>query len=344
MLRQPFITDLVDDPIFGVGAPPNPDTWVFHYTGLESALAMGKSKTLRFSPMSAMNDPREFRPAGPVTLAIGSSQSETQIEAALQRLKERRLSIRAGSFTLDAAEGKPSSWDRAEGRGYARPTMWTHYGNRHRGVCLVINRDKLQQALTTKFGSDTFSASVTYSHGLDPEDWSRYLESAEVADFGVEQAVERYLTRYRRQVLFEKNSDWKPEREWRVCIDHQSAKSIVDVELTSGVVEGIVLGLDFPLKDLAKIEIVADALGVGDRVVSAYLQQMNLIDIQSVEQARLTLQDVAPSGRSFGSSVRRQIARISRTLTGLIAPGSVRFRSHRRRKKYRDHPFHGHVW
>lgn len=273
---------LIDHPTFGFEAPADPNKCVFHYTSLASAVAIAQSMTFRLSPMSRMNDPREFKLAEPMTVSMASGVSAADQAVLIRKIIERRLNIRAAAFTLDAADGKANSIPRADGRGYARPTMWAHYGDCHRGVCLVFNRVALEEALHRKFGADAFWERVRYPDYVDPADWSRYLILDEVRALGLDGAANRHFREYRSTLLFEKNVDWKGEREWRCCVDRQDRAGTATIDLTPAMVEGVVLGIDFAEADVPTVEPIAKAFDLDDVIAVAYLQQMNIIDVLPV--------------------------------------------------------------
>lgn len=193
-----MVEGLLSDQLFGSEAPADADRWVYHYTRLTNAETIAHSKTLRFNPLSKMNDPREFQPPEPMTLSLLRGVSRPDQHAALSKLRERRLNIRAAAFTTDAADGQPQTFRRANGRGYARPAMWAHYGGNHRGVCFVFNRPALEAALTAKFPGAAFWSRVDYSPGVDAEDWSRYFEVDNITTLGIDGAIEHHLWAYRQ--------------------------------------------------------------------------------------------------------------------------------------------------
>jgi Protein of unknown function (DUF2971) len=278
--ETPSVPDsLMDHPLFGFDAPADPDRWVFHYTRLERAQLIAASGTLRLSPMSSMNDPREFRPPEPITMSIGSPRDPALVRAALDRLTQRRLNVRAASFTADAADGGADSIRRTNGRGYARPTMWAHYGDTHHGVCLAMNRQALTDSLVARFGDKVDCRTVRYSPGIEAANWARYLRLDDLDRLGPDALADQHFTDNVERLLFEKNNDWRGEREWRCCVDGQVPGVDAELALVPGIVEGIVVGIDFPAAELDTVERIAAALSVGTDVAVAYLHQMNVIDV-----------------------------------------------------------------
>lgn len=281
--------NLMNHPIFGFEAPEDPDRWVYHYTSLRSAVAIATSGTLRFNTLATMNDPREFKSLVLPVMSMAQPLSRVQVRTTERLVNRRRLAMRLGAFTRDDAAGAGSSLVRTDARGYARPMMWAHYANRHRGVCLVFERRELERVMRAKFDADLMTGDVTYRTLPDESAWTPMLEASEVHAYGEAVAAERFFAEYRHDLLFTKNQDWSVEREWRVAIDNQP-NGTVDVALTRGVVAGLVVGLSLTRGRLAQVQAAATTLGI-DNIARAYQHQVNVIDVVPVDTAAATWRD-----------------------------------------------------
>ncbi len=105
-------------------------------------------------------------------------------------------------------------------RGYARASMWELYADRHAGVCLLFDRERLTAALESelqKIGR-TFHAPVRYetagiaalphvSTVLIPSD-----------DEPVADAIARHVDAHRDALFFTKLKDWEHEAEYRFVV------------------------------------------------------------------------------------------------------------------------------
>jgi hypothetical protein len=278
--------NLLRHPIFGADAPADASRHVAHYTTLDAAAAIADSMSFRLSPMSRMNDPREFKSPEPMTFHVGAPPlSRTEIDAAIALVQQERLNVRAASFTIDMADGKADSSVRANGRAYARPSLWAHYGDKHRGVCLLFDRPALEAALSGAFGLDVVTRRVEYVHGFDPSDWGRYLDLNEVARLGIPAGVAAHLLQHRERIFFEKNSDWNSEREWRCCVFNQAPASTTQLPLAPGMVGGLLVGLDLAEAHLTEVERIASKLGLTDAVARIYIHQLNVLDVLPLNQS-----------------------------------------------------------
>jgi len=260
--------NLMKHPIFGFDSPSDPTRRVYHYTSLPSASAIASSGAFRFNPLARMNDPREFKHLVLPVMSTGRPLTRQQVLDTQQLVNDRRLAMRVGAFTRDDAAGNDSSLVRTDSRGYARPMMWTHYADMHRGACLVLDRPALESVLQSKFGPDLLVGDVSYSSLTAAPAWTPMLEASEVHAHGEAVAAQRLFDANRRELLFIKNQDWSVEREWRVAIDNQPS-GVIDVPIASGVVAGLAVGMNATATDLAIAQTVGTTFGIADHVVRA---------------------------------------------------------------------------
>jgi hypothetical protein len=115
-----------DDPVFGLDAPTTPDDFLFHYTTVERAAAIALHGSMILSPLASLNDPREARDVGLMTLAVSEvNQSPTVVSDDERSIVEAQLwSYRAGlrvaCFTRDRRVGRRGTARRGYGRGFGR--------------------------------------------------------------------------------------------------------------------------------------------------------------------------------------------------------------------------------
>lgn len=281
---------LFEHPIFGTDAPVDAERWLYHYTTLGAATAIALTRKLRLSTMARMNDPREYKVAQPVTMQSGGSPGLPQsiVKEALRLFVERRLNIRVASFTADAAHDAPGTGMRAEGRGYARPPLWAHYADRHRGCCLIFDRQALSAELSAAYGAESRIGVVEYVEGRAPSDWSGMLDLDMVACLGVENAIDQFITSNLDYVVFRKNEDWRAEREWRCCVLGQPSETLTQLSLPDGIVQGIVVGLDLSVFDLITIQHIAEQFRIVPNVGRMYVHQMNFLDVLPINTSTAT--------------------------------------------------------
>jgi hypothetical protein len=235
-----------------------------------------------------MNDPREFKNLSlPTMTTNGKTLTRKQLKATERCVNLLRGKVRLGAFTRDDdAQGK-GGLRLTDARGYARPMMWAHYAKNHRGVCLVFDRTPLETALRARFGPDVMTGAITYDT-LNPNSWTPILDTERVHALGEQAAAEEFFTQYKSPLMFTKNRDWSVEREWRFAIDGQPS-GFATLQLSSGIVAGLVVGMSVGPTTLAKLGSVVSTFGIRDHVAVADLHNVNVIDILPVKTSGPTL-------------------------------------------------------
>jgi hypothetical protein len=102
--------------------------------------------------------------------------------------------IRFISFTQDTSLVK--SFD--------HPGMWAHYGQNHKGICLVFDLNELKKIFKTQFKKNTKWGSIKYGN---TESKTIRLEN----DITLEDVFKEYA----KELFYEKLRDWKNEEEFR---------------------------------------------------------------------------------------------------------------------------------
>lgn len=284
----------LDDAMFANG-PTDPDRWVFHYTSLDNAKLIAESGVLWFKSMATKNDPREFKAPEPVTMRVhgaGPQASPEQVREAIDRITRWRLDVLAGSFTMDSDHGAPASGTRANARGYARPALWAHYADKHRGVCFVFERQAIIDTLADIYGTSYVAQDIEYPP--DPfKSLGMYLDVNVVDAHGIEWAVAHHVTRHRTELLFRKNADWENEREWRCCVIDQPTTDHIELPLHPDTVAGLIAGI--ATEDLSDIQPLAARFGIEATTAQAYQHQANIIDVLPIRQSSSGWKPLTPA-------------------------------------------------
>src|SRR5207342_1639539 len=136
--------------------------YFFHYTTREAAFEhILPAQKLKFSSYAGMRDPLEARwnfSAG----GWGEFTDEQQRDQAAGYFAFSGFAqeVREQSFLLSLTIDAPPESEESEPfcRGWARARMWEHYAEKHAGVCLVFERERLANALSKSLVSQGFSA------------------------------------------------------------------------------------------------------------------------------------------------------------------------------------------
>jgi len=245
--KQAPTINLYDHPVF-TGEPPGLK-YVYHYTRWERLLDIMETG-LRLGPLAQMNDPRESKDWLPNLLIQGPTLPDETAMIAEEEARDYKRKIRVAAFCLDQPFGNMDNQGR---RGYARPRMWAQYAENHRGVCIVLDRVGLDQAIRQRYpqqdASWVRSGRVQYIETAqeDAISISVELKSADQA----RESVQEHFHRYAEQLFFNKHVDWRDENEYRwVYYDADQSQTGENgwktpfVNIKSHVV-AIVLGADY---------------------------------------------------------------------------------------------------
>lgn len=202
------------------------DKYIYHYTKAETARDyILKSRTLRLSTLGDTNDPRESKDwdfnlwtAGQHDLGgYDMVKSSAWLSTAL------KSSARLACFSRDRA---PLSGDHTLdilNRGFARSRMWAQYADRHRGVCLVFDRDLLLASVALYLAPRhiCLAGDVAYKDHYIVRDIARHefmIDVDELEALGTDAYIQSHIQRYHDELFFEKLSDWRDEIEWRLLV------------------------------------------------------------------------------------------------------------------------------
>lgn len=268
--RREQAVNLFDHHIFGIEQPQDPDQFVGHYTNVAGLEGIAGSKALRLGRLAAMNDPREYRQRRFSVMGAGLDRQE--LESISASLNAARANTRVASFTRDSIDGEPTTLSRTDARAYARQSTWSHYGDRHRGACIIFEKAHLMTSLRSTFGPNAVGDKITYVAGVE-SGFDTTVDPAELQRLGRGEYVQEHERTNVQLSLFTKNHDWEIEREWRIVVRGHDQSNEAFVPLTSSVwpVAGVVLGEDFSTSDLAIARLFAETFRITSSVVSTRL-------------------------------------------------------------------------
>lgn len=274
---------------FGRNQPKDADAWIFHYTSLDGAAGIGLTQGLMLGHLQQVNDPRESKWRQVMTMTSGDGsgggpRSVTTAErlAAERVLEERRLNLRVACFTRDSTAGFDGTAKRADSRGFALGPLWAHYADRHRGVCLVMDRRLVERTARELWGDRVLSLEVDYVQGFDDSQFRAEIVDCDRLD------LDSHFRNNVMAVLGSKNAHWQGEREYRlVVMDEEEPACVLPLQ---GTVVGLALGVDFPADRTPVADSLCERLGLEDGVVQMWINNAVL--------------DVAPARNRAGHLTR----------------------------------------
>jgi len=205
------------------------------------------------------NDPRE---SGPWCFDIGSNSQnrldQTSLSSADLLSDALKDHARVLCFCTDTAPLTGDHLHDVNMRGFSKPRMWAQYGDGHRGVCLVINKERLEQELKRTClpkAIDVYGGLVSYvdkSVHDAPFGGPFVLGADELAERGFEQYWKDHAIQYHKELYFEKKTDWKNESEFRYLALFED-ESDVFVSINHAL-EGIVFGYCTPENEVKALK------------------------------------------------------------------------------------------
>lgn len=212
------------------------ERFLYHFTKAKTAIDyILPSQQLRFSPYNKTNDPYETKNR---SITINNSLDEidkvtgddkrTTIEL-MMNFNESRFkyidSIKSKVKTLCFSEDiknfnqdyKVSYFGFKRGWGY--PRMWAQYGENHKGICLMIDRNLLYESINKEATKNfiIFNRAVNYTDELFDKELN-CINIEEVKLSGIAESIMNRLNSNIEYFFFKKALDWQSEREFRYIL------------------------------------------------------------------------------------------------------------------------------
>ena len=231
------------------------DRHVGHFTSFETATKFVlPSSEIQLSPLARTNDPRENKEK--LFGAVFAKPEENQFaKSAVELLTTAvRHHVKAFCTTRNYVDERG-----ALNECFRRPRMWAQYGDKHRGVCLIFDRDILAKEIQRAFASG-YCDNIYYFPRSGRGDRFRHLEPASFEQTK-EAFVVNHLQEHATRLFFEKDGDWKDECEFRYLVFDFDSDEPVQVNFGDAL-RAIVLGVDFPKAEEPAIRQVAGQIPV----------------------------------------------------------------------------------
>lgn len=228
----------------------NDDLLLYHYTSFNTACKILDGNSFKFSSLSLTNDPVESKPK--ITARTEASKNDLRkVLSHFEKVNKSNLQLLCFSKdTKISDETKNSNTNPLRdytGRGFALPRMWAQYGDKNRGVCLIVNKKKLLDDLGRKAiyrNRIIHYDDVTYKSFFTPyyikkEDLNELIEYFSVENIILDFQFLKDNTNFIKFNYFSKAKDWEHEREFRILGFNSGEMYICNI---SQYIEGIVIG------------------------------------------------------------------------------------------------------
>lgn len=245
---------------------------ISHYTSADKAiLEILPKKRLKFNELKNSNDPWEYKKNIYVQL------TENMLDVRDAFIKRDKLNtyinnIRSISFTNDFRTEKR--------RCFCNPLMWAHYGDNHKGVCLVFDRNKLIELL--KISRNGVYLKQPKRIKYSSKEFDNYTISKN-------ENIQEFIRKNSKDLIFTKKKDWIYEKEFRLVFLPNKGKFInrsFFIKNISFALKAIILGENFP--DSYK-DVMSD-------VYNEYYKKAEFLKMIYVNPQRLKIEKVSDEG------------------------------------------------
>ena len=237
---------------------------VCHYTGKNQAISILNDKQINFSSLLSCDDPRESKQWN--FDFIGSEQ-----RFCLENYREVPIIfdnfIKKNSMVLCFCEWNDEEMNFEKNMvavfrqpyyraGFAKSRMWSQYGKRHTGVCLVFDKNQLEKEFKSSFEKKKrFVGRVEYQYYLESFVRARKIKCRNIIDHSVDEALQMQIDEYYHEYFFLKSMDYRDEHEYRLVLivdDGDSAGLPIESSLRA-----VIVGVDFPPENYESIDALA---------------------------------------------------------------------------------------
>jgi len=243
---------------------------ICHYTKRE--VAMEKilvTKQLRLGQIGQTNDPRESKPWEipiPFTSGLQGKEREKEEELVKETISEiRRVMKEEWKVLCFTSEKQPLNSEKwplnleinclLEGieeyyfnHCYTHPRMWAQYAENHTGVCLIFDKNKLDQSINDELGQrcKLYQGLVQYDKIHSGEVITPLPRTLieDIGKFGTTNSARKYLLDWYKFFFLRKHPDWETEVEYRWPA-HSEKSAPEFVSITNSILM-VLVGVDFP--------------------------------------------------------------------------------------------------
>ncbi len=239
--------------------------YLYHYTSLSTGMEhILNNGTLRLSPFSKVNDPKESKERFIVIRYSSVMRPFSENEKIRNRANKILMNCsKAICFSCDNTRLNTISKDeKIFYRGYCKPRMWAQYGENHRGMCLVFDKKKLINSVKnyTIGKGNLFSGKVQYKNNSKEMDAFNFDYSL-IDKFGLEDYLFRFhFDKYKKEVFFSKLLDWRDEQEFRIVLVNNE-DGYLDVPFQDSLAS-ICIGANFPKVFITSLINITDKYNV----------------------------------------------------------------------------------
>jgi hypothetical protein len=240
------------------------DLVVCHYTSSKTAMEnIFSTGQLRLCKLQQTNDPFEKEFWEPVVHGSSPEVFENAhvygVSSTFRKVKQKLFVF---CCAMDATDSNPSVSTGVSGKSFADPSLWAHYGENHKGVCLALDREKLVTCIRKNVTHEWLDSSEIHYDLSDTDAKSIFTFSVGNKKFGpLDAIINKHIRDNIKPILFKKQVCWQNEREFRIAISSNKGQEDTIFPLQSCLMS-IIIGDDFLPCYLPTIQAYADRFKV----------------------------------------------------------------------------------
>ena len=205
--------------------------YLIHYTDDEKIFKILENFNLKYSTLEKTNDPKEyFLPY--IGYAFNDFLSLREVEARfITDFKKYNI--------LCFSEPQEHEFDFS----YKKSSRWHQYANKHKGCCLIIDRDLFESELKKQGFPPLRVINYNLEEILSP--------TFSVDEYFSDDMIKSFIDSNAQYYFYTKSKDWKEENEVRSVIFNQTQENVL-ISIKKSLVH-IILGHNFSTKKVKRI-------------------------------------------------------------------------------------------
>lgn len=227
----------------------NDSLLIYHYTNFDTACKIIYGENFKFSKLSSTNDTVESK----AKIDTNNSEDKKILLNIITRFEEiakdqlQLLCFCKDTIINNDTKNKHSQFTDYTGRGFALPRMWAQYADNNKGVCFIIDKNRLLNKLLDKkvyrnkiiHCDDVSYYSFFKAYNINHKDLLELEECFVEKNLIAEYQMFKENIDFVKLNYFKKAKDWEQENEYRILAF--SPKQIFIENITECIM-GLVLG------------------------------------------------------------------------------------------------------
>jgi len=213
---------------------------LYHFTRLKTAIEKILPQfKLKANNFLEMNDPRETYVWAFRGMNIRNSDNENSNEKQFKIGYDSRKDVKIICFTKEIS-------------GFKNELMWTHYGEKHKGICLEIDEQEFQDEnrdILKEYKHYFYDVSYVNFRNIDKPQFIRRNEEY------YKNALNNFINKHYDWLYFKKSNYWRQEDERRLVFLSNNFDGILSIKNS---LKTIYLGLYTPEEYLPSISSLID--------------------------------------------------------------------------------------